>query len=436
MGHVVTTPAGTYRANWRDPTGRQKSKTFKTKKAANAYLAEVETTLNRGTYVDPYAGRIRFASYAAQWLDARNSQATTSARDWSIMRTHVLPKWGPFPLSKVDHLAVQAWTTELGTRLAAATVAKCHQLTSAVFKAAIRDRLIATNPCDDVRLPAIRRKDNDDRIVTPDEVVGKLLPAVPLRYRALVGLAAGTGLRWGECVGLRWDAVDWDDWDTECKPHGAEYCSECRDKHEPVVRVLRVAVEVAGTVTTRPFPKSNAGRRTVPLAPYAAQLLVHHRRQFPAGPAGEIFTNTTGGPMRRTLFRSRVWRPALHRAGLLGVVIKMSVDKWRATWSDETGLERHREFTTEREARVHVITHAANGLRFHDLRHSYATWLISSGVPINDVQKVMGHEQASTTLNRYTHGSEQRDTRVRRALADFTLTSISDEDPEDEEGPS
>jgi integrase len=40
---------------------------------------------------------------------------------------------------------------------------------------------------------------------------------------------------------------------------------------------------------------------------------------------------------------------------------------------------------------------------FHDLRHCYATWLISEGVPVNVVQAVMGHEQASTTLNRYTH---------------------------------
>jgi hypothetical protein len=40
---------------------------------------------------------------------------------------------------------------------------------------------------------------------------------------------------------------------------------------------------------------------------------------------------------------------------------------------------------------------------FHDLRHCYATWLVSEGVPVNMVQAVMGHEQASTTLNRYTH---------------------------------
>jgi hypothetical protein len=40
----------------------------------------------------------------------------------------------------------------------------------------------------------------------------------------------------------------------------------------------------------------------------------------------------------------------------------------------------------------------------------------------------MGHEQASTTLNRYTHGSDERDSRVRNALADFSLTIEAQED--------
>ncbi len=67
---------------------------------------------------------------------------------------------------------------------------------------------------------------------------------------------------------------------------------------------------------------------------------------------------------------------------------------------------------------------AAGGIRFHDLRHSYATWLVSRGVPVNDVQAVMGHEQASTTLNLYTHRSGDRDQRVLRAFADDPLTKV------------
>jgi site-specific recombinase XerD len=67
--------------------------------------------------------------------------------------------------------------------------------------------------------------------------------------------------------------------------------------------------------------------------------------------------------------------------------------------------------------RVWVVALARSGLppalRFHDLRHSYATWLVSDGVPINAVSRLIGHEQISTTLDRYTH-----DARV-------TLTSAS-----------
>jgi integrase len=229
------------------------------------------------------------------------------------------------------------------------------------------------------------------------------LSARPLGFiPASVALAGGTGLRWGECVGLRWEYLDLD---------------------ERTVRVVRVAVEIAGTVTTKPYPKSRAGRRTVPLPDFAADLLTAHKEAFPAGPAGEVFTNTSGGPLRRTLFRSRVWRPALARPGLLGRTDRLGHFKFRAVWRDSEGIEWSKEFTTEREAVAHVAKVASNGLRFHDLRHSYATWLVSRGVPVNDVKEVMGHEQTSTTLNLYTHGSEGRTKRVLAAFADDSLTS-------------
>ena len=56
-----------------------------------------------------------------------------------------------------------------------------------------------------------------------------------------------------------------------------------------------------------------------------------------------------------------------------------------------------------------VVRRAHGSLRFSDVRHSYATWLISQGVPVNDVVGAMGHEKATTTLNIYTHRSSGRD---------------------------
>lgn len=71
MGFVRKTPAGTFRACWRDPAGGQKSKSFRTKREAVAFLTEVESGLNRGTYVNPHAGRTRFGDFAQQWLATR-----------------------------------------------------------------------------------------------------------------------------------------------------------------------------------------------------------------------------------------------------------------------------------------------------------------------------------------------------------------------------
>jgi integrase len=85
---------------------------------------------------------------------------------------------------------------------------ECYRLMSGVMRSAVRDRLVGVDPCERVRLPRRRRKDTDDQTITRDELMATLLPAAPHRYGALNAPAAGTGLRRGECVGLRWDAVD------------------------------------------------------------------------------------------------------------------------------------------------------------------------------------------------------------------------------------
>jgi integrase len=65
----------------------------------------------------------------------------------------------------------------------------------------------------------------------------------------------------------------------------------------------------------------------------------------------------------------------------------------------------------------HVAREHDGGLRFHDLRHSYATWLVDDGVPPNMVQRVMGHERSSTTLDLYTRRTDDT-SRILRALDD------------------
>lgn len=75
------------------------------------------------------------------------------------------------------------------------------------------------------------------------------------------------------------------------------------------------------------------------------------------------------------LFRSRVWRPALVRAGLLGQVVQLD-NEFEAVWGDADGVKHKQRFRKEVEAVTHVVRHQSGGLRFHDLRHSYGTWLV------------------------------------------------------------
>ncbi len=406
MAHITPTPAGSWRANWRDPTGRQRAKTFATKRDAKRFLAHLETSLTRGLYVDPHAGRVQLAPYAQRWLDSRNDEITTRARDASIMRTHVITRWGTWPLGTIDHTGVQQWVSDLAAQLSPATVAEAHRLLSAVLRAAVRDRLLAVDPCEGIKVPRRRKRDTADRVIDRDTVRHHLLPAVPDRYRALVATAAGTGMRWGELAGL---------------------CDDALDPERRTIRVIRTVVEVSGNTSFKPYPKSAAGRRIIPIPAWLRPTLLAHLDQHPPGEHGLVFANQVGKPLRRTLFRRRVWRPALVRAGLLGHLSQTGADRYLAGWTDDTGAKPTKEFATEPAAVACIVEQAAGGLRFHDLRHSYATWLVDDGVPINMVQKVMGHERSSTTLDLYTRRTDNHD-RILQALDGADGLDHTDED--------
>jgi integrase len=407
MSHVRKVNSGSFQACWRDPAGKKKAKNFQTKREATAFLAEIETTINRGTYIAPNAGKLRFRVYAERWSASRNLTARTTERTESILRNHLLPKWGDWPLGSIDHLSVQEWVTQLGKTLAPTTVGKCFGALRTILRSAMRTRLITVDPTDGVTAPSTYQPRPLTATISMETFLATLLPAVPLDHRALVATGGGAGLRWGEAAGLPWGAVD---------------LSRRR------LRVGQVAIETAATVTIRPYPKSRAAIRTIPLPDFLVRALEEHREltvgKVEPDPAWLVFPTRNGTPQRRSNFRRQVWRPALARAGLLGS-IEAAENTWRASWPDRSGTTQHRAFPTERAALAHITEHAVAGLRFHDLRHSYATWLVSEGVPVNVVQKVMGHEQASTTLNRYTHTPDEYDRRVLAAFeapADFSPT--------------
>lgn len=397
MGHIVKTPAGTFRANWRDPAGRQKAKTFPTRKEAAAYLADISSSVNRGTYVDPKVGRLKFAAHAERWLASRHVEARTHERTLSVMRNHVLPQWSKWPLGQIGHTAVQDWVNSLSIRLSPASVSKCFGTLSMILDAAIRARLIAFNPCTGVSLPSAQKPQRQSVAMSRADFFTRLLPAVPAAHRPIVAMAGGCGLRWGECAGITWSAIDLDN---------------------AVLRVVQVVVESSGHRSVKPYPKSRAGVRSVPMPGFLVAELAARRAALGGVPRPDalVFTSRTGSPLVRSTFRRDVWRPSLVRAGLLGAVVATGPQRFEARWSDSAGVARSGEFATEQAATACVAQKAAGGLRFHDLRHSYATWLVSDGVPVNIVRAVMGHESTSTTLNLYTHAPGGYDDRVREVF--------------------
>jgi integrase len=300
MGHVerrVWTSKVSYRARYRDPAGRERSKTFGRKADAERWLAEVEHAKTRGLWTDPRLGRIRFADWlTAWWATTTNLRPTTRARDETLLRRHALPRFGQLPLAAIGQLEVRSWVAQLSAEgLAPATVVKAYQLLGKVLAAAVDAGYLAQSPCRNVPLPKIEREEM--RFLTPAEIVD-LAEAIHVRYRALVFVGAYGGLRIGELAGLRPSRVD--------LLAGA-------------VTVAEILTEVKGKLIAGP-PKTRAGRRTVGLPPFVVRELKAHLAAAQR-PSSHVFTAPGGGPLRVRSFRARFWVPATKAAGLPGLRI-------------------------------------------------------------------------------------------------------------------
>ena len=160
---------------------------------------------------------------------------------------------------------------------------------SGILRSAVRDQRIVGTPCEGSSLPKAER-----RQVVPLAIaeVLALTEAMPDRYRALVTLSAGTGMRQGECLGLTVDRVDF------------------------LHRELRVNRQLVTPHEGAPGfgpPKTAASVRTIPLPQTVRLALAAHLEQFPSDEL--FFTTPDGQPIRRPVF-SRTWRPAATRVGL------------------------------------------------------------------------------------------------------------------------
>jgi integrase len=226
----------------------------------------------------------------------------------------------------------RAWLARLERDgVGASTRAKSYRLLSRILATAIESGYLTRNPC------TIRGAASDPvgemRFATVAEVAA-VADAIPPRFRALVLVAAYTGLRWGELAGLRVKRVD------------------LLHRHITVAEQL---LEVRGRLAFGP-PKTGAGLRTVTLPAVAAEALAEHLSTYAEpGPDGLVFPVERGGPIRRSNFTRRVWIPATRAA-------------------------------------------AVEGLRFHDLRHTAATLAVAAGASTRELMVRMGHSSSAAAL--------------------------------------
>ena len=349
MASIAKRPRGQWRARYRKSSGREHSKHFARKTDAQRWLDEVTAAIVTGQYVDPRSGRITFREYAERWRSAQMHRPSTENYIERQLRRHAYPILGDRPMSSIMPSDVQVWTKRLTEQLAPSTVGVVHGIVSGIFRTAVRNRVIASNPCEDTKLP---KADKPQIQPLPTEVVHRLADAVPDRYRALVILAAGTGMRQGECFGLTVDRVNF---------------------LRREVRIDRQLVYISRQRPSFGPPKTPKSERTIPLPQVVIDALAAHLATYPPGPDGLIFTTTAGEPIRRTSFGS-VWRPTVQAAEA----------------PTETG--------------------------FHDLRHYYASLLIRHGESVKVVQARLGHASASETLDIYSHLWPDSDDRTRTAV--------------------
>lgn len=292
MGWLRKNPRGTYAACYRDPQGRSRSKTFRTKGEARTFLAQVENAKHTGSWIDPQRSKILFGVWAAQerrtWADLRPS---TQARGDSLMRSRILPEFADYALGSITPLHVQGWVNELTAEgLSASTVHGCYRLLSRVMRAAERTEMIAASPCRDITLP---RSETSEMLFLDAESLGRLArEAAP--YSLLVYSAGYLGLRWGELAGLRRARVD---------------------LVGNNVEVVDILTEVRGHLQIGP-PKTKAARRRVSVPDFLADMFKQHLKTRPRDPGTLVFVGRDGEPLRRTNFRRRYWQPAVQRAGL------------------------------------------------------------------------------------------------------------------------
>jgi integrase len=336
FGAVRELSSGQWQARYKGPDGlmRPADRTFPSKTDAEVWLTLKEAEIRNEDWIDPDAGRVPFAQYAAAWIEERPDLRPKTVQLYGyLLRRHLIPGFESRSVADIKEASVRRWRKKLlDAQVSAVTTAKAYRLLKAIMNTAADDGLIRRNPC---RIKGAGQEKSPERPVLTIAQVYALADAIDPRYRALVLLGTFGSLRWGELAALRHKDIDLKAF---------------------TIRIERQLTETArGGLTFGP-PKSDAGLRVVPLPNVIAPDLDQHLDLYAQdGDDGLIFTSPTGTPLRHSNFYRRVWLPTVKKAGMAGV-------------------------------------------HFHDLRHAGNAFTADAGANLRELMARMGHSSTRAAM--------------------------------------
>ncbi len=281
-----------WRARYRAPDGRIRSRSFDRKVDADRWLVARLGSIDRGDWIAPEAGDIPLAEAAEAWLAGLDIKPKTRAGYESLLRSRVRPAFGDLPVNRIAPAMVREWIAEMSAEgLSASRIKQAKQVLSAPLKLAVDDGILARDATSGVKVPTVRRR--EQRFLTAEQVTVLATAAENAQTGAglVVETLAWVGMRWGELVALR----------------------------RPRVHMLRRRIEIAESATelgsglSWGAPKTHE-RRLVTMPAFLADRLA--ARLGTIADDGLIFTAPKGGPLRSSPFRQAVWVPAVEASGL------------------------------------------------------------------------------------------------------------------------
>jgi integrase len=349
-----------FKVPYRDANGKQTSETFTTHAAAVRFRNKIRRARDEGLGIDPKAGRISVTAYAETWLASKRAKRANTYRLYeSQLRVHVLPELGGRQLRAVTRDDIQQLVNKLATKMSPRSVRSVYRALRSMFRAAhVLDHKIAASPCVKIVLPEL--PDRKVEVLTARQVTLVAAHMWP-RWAAAVVLAAGTGLRISEVMGLTWDRID--------------------------LKAGTVTVDRQMTPQRRLGPlKSRKSNRVVPLPGAVTEALRRHRELVPA--LEQDVTDHDG--------------VTVHHVALVFT---------RADGTPANAGNLRKPFATACKA-----AGLPASVTFHTLRHTYASLLISAGTNLTVIRDRLGHSSIMITADTYGHLYPDEDDKTRNAI--------------------